>query len=780
LTDTDGDGICDEFEVGGCADATACNYAADATDDDGSCTYADAGDDCDGNCLTDTDGDGICDDFEVGGCADATSCNYESEATDDDGSCEYAESGYDCDGNCLEDTNNDGLCDIEGCTILEACNYDSEANVLMVDECVFPIAEGYACYEVVQGCTDISAVNFNPFATADDGSCVTVVFGCMLPFACTFDPAATIMDFSMCVFGPCEGTGGTPIPAGMLVPGCMDESACNFDSEATENDWSMCDYSCLIGCNNALACNFDSQVLYPDGSCDFTSCAGCIVLEACNYDDTATIPDVDSCDFISCLGCPAPSACNYNPDAPLNDFFTCEYCEFEFVNADDYTVECEGDLPVACGGDVSVTSTCSVDALDVSCILAENITGEATAYSATTAMGDGPDGAFRLYGASAQGVADSDFFMEDPANPLQLVHYENGVAILTGSIMSDVNPAQRFDVFVTFNEGQNADAWLAEDSNHGLLVAFGCEPSVEDVFTLKSDQSYLVGQGDYEGDMIALSHMPVSQNKRFQLGLGGNSHNCNFGFGGWFAWSGTLLNTPAGGMSGDIIVDLAPDASFASAECGSESVSIFYTAIESSCDYVETHVQTVTRMDTEAPEFTEAPADLTAECDNVPTVSDLEDLLLSGELVALDACEAGDEALTYSYDGEVMTPTNCDSEYTLARTWSVMDCTGNASSYTQIITVEDTTAPVFTEALPANVTVECDAVPVAITLTASDNCDAEVEVTFMEEITDGNCPQTYTITRTWSAQDCSGNLGAHVQIIEVQDTTRHPLKMRWQ
>ena len=35
--DIDGDGICDQFEIAGCTDATACNYDASATDDDGSC-----------------------------------------------------------------------------------------------------------------------------------------------------------------------------------------------------------------------------------------------------------------------------------------------------------------------------------------------------------------------------------------------------------------------------------------------------------------------------------------------------------------------------------------------------------------------------------------------------------------------------------------------------------------------------------------------------------------------------------------------------------------------
>ena len=130
IADADGDGICDEFEVAGCSDDAACNYDADATDDDGSCTYADTGYDCDGNCLADTDEDGICDEFEVAGCSDDAACNYDADATDEDGSCFYNDAGYDCDGNCLADTDEDGICDefeSAGCTEENACNYDAAA-----------------------------------------------------------------------------------------------------------------------------------------------------------------------------------------------------------------------------------------------------------------------------------------------------------------------------------------------------------------------------------------------------------------------------------------------------------------------------------------------------------------------------------------------------------------------------------------------------------------------------------------------------------------------------
>ena len=41
--------------VCGCMEQTACNYNSDATNDDGSCTYAAANFDCDGNCLVAVD-----------------------------------------------------------------------------------------------------------------------------------------------------------------------------------------------------------------------------------------------------------------------------------------------------------------------------------------------------------------------------------------------------------------------------------------------------------------------------------------------------------------------------------------------------------------------------------------------------------------------------------------------------------------------------------------------------------------------------------------------------
>jgi hypothetical protein len=88
INDTDQDGICNELEVVGCIDDLACNYNPDATDGDNSCTYPENEFvDCQGVCNNDVDQDGVCDELEVLGCTDPTACNFNEFATQDDGSC---------------------------------------------------------------------------------------------------------------------------------------------------------------------------------------------------------------------------------------------------------------------------------------------------------------------------------------------------------------------------------------------------------------------------------------------------------------------------------------------------------------------------------------------------------------------------------------------------------------------------------------------------------------------------------------------------------------------
>ena len=142
LNDSDGDYVCDEDEIEGCLNPVACNYVPAGTVTDlVTCEFAEENLTCAGDCINDVDNDGVCDENEAGGCTDESACNYDADATEDNGTCTYQEvfvlgEGpletivYDCDNECINDTDGDGTCDeleVEGCTDGSCLLYTSDA-----------------------------------------------------------------------------------------------------------------------------------------------------------------------------------------------------------------------------------------------------------------------------------------------------------------------------------------------------------------------------------------------------------------------------------------------------------------------------------------------------------------------------------------------------------------------------------------------------------------------------------------------------------------------------
>ena len=95
------------------------------------------------------------------------------------------------------------------------------------------------------GCMDVSAVNYNPKATFDNGGCVfppPVVYGCTNPDADNYNPQAT-HDNGRCQFlgGPIDNETGNQTQTNETVYGCMDIEAQNYNDRAEEDDGS-CEY----------------------------------------------------------------------------------------------------------------------------------------------------------------------------------------------------------------------------------------------------------------------------------------------------------------------------------------------------------------------------------------------------------------------------------------------------------------------------------------------------------------------------------------------------------
>ncbi len=166
--------------------------------------------------------------------------------------------------------------------------------------------------------------------------------------------------------------------------------------------------------------------------------------------------------------------------------------------------------------------------------------------------------------------------------------------------------------------------------------------------------------------------------------------------------------------------------------------------------------QVITVRDTKAPVLAGCPANITVECDAVPAPA---------TPTATDNCDT-DVTITYN---QTRTPGQCADSYTLTRVWTATDNCNNSSTCSQVITVRDTKAPVLA-GCPANITVECDAVPAPATPTATDNCDTDVTITYNQTRTPGQCADSYTLTRVWTATDNCNNSSTCSQVITVRDT----------
>ena len=133
--------------------------------------------------------------------------------------------------------------------------------------------------------------------------------------------------------------------------------------------------------------------------------------------------------------------------------------------------------------------------------------------------------------------------------------------------------------------------------------------------------------------------------------------------------------------------------------------------------------------------------------------------------------KVGNELGNIRFKSVCLTPiSTCPSNKVISRIWTVTDECGNAASAQQTIKIQDITAPVIA-LLPATSTISCPAMPEFTQAIATDNCSSNVNLTSADVTTNGDCANSYSVTRTWTATDACGNTSTASQTINVQDIT---------
>ena len=291
----------DLAELGpGCNDTEACNYNALATTDDGSCTYAAAGFDCDGNPTV------------INGCTNPIACNYNNAATNNDGSCDYLNTttlpvgasnpwlvgltvtgtplapyaaGCETNGGVNPNLAVNGVILGNGTGGFQYLSNITDPTGLLGS--LIPVASATA-FSICGDNVAIQLAGNTLFLAENNGVYKTIVpvqgnqylwvapmssfnLGCGNPAACNFTAAC---DLSVACTYPqtgynCNGTcvadtDGDGICNPFEIVGCQNSTADNYNPNAT--DAGFCQFN---GCNDATATNFDSTANTNDGSCTY-------------------------------------------------------------------------------------------------------------------------------------------------------------------------------------------------------------------------------------------------------------------------------------------------------------------------------------------------------------------------------------------------------------------------------------------------------------------------------------------------------------------------------
>jgi len=431
----------------------------------------------------------------------------------------------------------------------------------------------------------------------------------------------------------------------------------------------------------------------------------------------------------------------------------------------DYSVQCLSDLPTSCDESVGANRG------DVACILGEQRLAEISC-DATTALGTGEDGAIVLF--DVDGDPDDDRYFVPTSDGLTLTQFDNGVAQISGKVADIDNPDAILTVQIVYDQGVSGADWTG-----GFKHDMSCVPTSDitdawNIYILNSGMSYLLGEGDMDGTLLTINHAPSSEYFGFQVGEMANDRNCNYGAGGWFSYEGTMNGVEIQGAQGDVLLDLECTTGIVNpCEEDEASVTLIYTAIDTDCGDALTVEQVVSRNDTEAPTFDNAPEDETVACaDGLPEVP---------TVTASDNCEDSDsEGPTVTYDGQ--TPPyeqSCTGSYKVDRTWIAEDCSGNQTAHTQTITVVDEVAPTISGG--EDYLAECDGAGNADELanwladqggaTATDDCGT---VSWSHDYEDGDmsdlCGATGSVDVVFTATDDCGNPSSITLTFTIQDT----------
>ena len=203
--------------------------------------------------------------------------------------------------------------------------------------------------------------------------------------------------------------------------------------------------------------------------------------------------------------------------------------------------------------------------------------------------------------------------------------------------------------------------------------------------------------------------------------------------------------------------------------CGvSETYYRVWEAIDNSGNITRDSQAITILGDNQDPVIVDMPMDTTVSCE----LEDLSTWVANQEAMILATATDNCGNFTITNDAPPAMPSPCSS---VPVTFVLFDGCLETDTAVALYTVLDTVAPVMV-GIPMDTTLSCDAaIPMAPTVTATDNCDIALGTPMLTEeddqTADGTCSDVeYTLFRIWSITDACGNMTVDTQRINFVDT----------
>ncbi len=185
--------------------------------------------------------------------------------------------------------------------------------------------------------------------------------------------------------------------------------------------------------------------------------------------------------------------------------------------------------------------------------------------------------------------------------------------------------------------------------------------------------------------------------------------------------------------------------------CNGHSFQRIWTATDACGNATQAMQEFTSAPDNDAPEFSMTPENKIIDCN---------ESIQFDNPAATDLC-SGVEIL---FEDETIAGT-CENTYSIRRTWTATDGCGNAQTIEQMITIEDTTAPVLQLALE-NKSINCGEAIEFDQPQVVDNC-SEITLMSNDMMEQDGCATTHI--RVWTIFDACGNATLAEQKIEETD-----------